>query len=213
MKEIKDTIFTIAIIALFVIVILQQCKNKADVSPPASTTTSKSDTTSSPVRGSGEIHQAPNPIINVVLPPTQQQSQGVDRIIYQNDTVTIRQVLTEFFSKNVSTTKLPIDTIGSVTITDTISKNTIAGRSYSYNLKYPVITNTVTIREPYNPQRKVYVGGGFQANKTDLINQFKAGLLYQDRHDRIFKANGTINMQAQVGIDLETYWKIRLRRK
>jgi hypothetical protein len=209
----KDIIFAIAITAMSVIIVMQRCGNKkVDATPPTSTTTSKSDTTSVAVRGSGEVHQSPQPIINVVIPPTQQQAQGVDRIIYQNDTATMRKVLNEFLAKNITVTKLPIDTIGSVTVTDTISKNAIAGRSYSYDIKRPVITNTVTIKEPYNPQRKLYVGGGFGMTREDLINQFKAGLLYQDRSDRIFKANATISTQAKLGLDVETYWKIRMKR-
>lgn len=103
-----------------------------------------------------------------------------------------------------------LDTFGSATIRDTLYGNGITGRRFSYNFKYPQITTTVTVEQPYQPRRQVYVGGSLWGNQSTPISGINAGLLYKDRKDRIFGINaGVMNNQVLYGVS--SYWKIKIK--
>lgn len=104
---------------------------------------------------------------------------------------------------------LRIDSLGTLYLNDTVSRNAITGRGYRYNFKYPRITETVTIREPYKPSRQLYIGGGVEGNRDELIHQFKTGLLYKDRKDRIFIFEAGADKQLKLSAELKTYWKLK----
>jgi hypothetical protein len=111
--------------------------------------------------------------------------------------------------------------VGFVNVNDTISQNKIAGRGVNYQLKFPVITNTITttitntIQEP--PKRQLYIGGGITGTTTLPINGFNAKLLYKDKKDNQFgvsagllKIAGLPKMQPQ--FEISKYWKIKLKK-
>ena len=65
-----------------------------------------------------------------------------DKLIKQYE-----DLVRELLAKNISSDSIKIDSIGHVYIIDTVSKNMITGRSTRYNVKYPIITNTVIVPE------------------------------------------------------------------
>lgn len=148
------------------------------------------------------------PIVIATQPPTLPQTNTIREIIYRNDTAAIKDILTRYFSESNYSNTLKIDTIGTVTVIDTISQNSIKGRSYTYNLKYPVITNTITIKEPYQPRNQLYAGFEVGGNKSQLINNFGAGLLLKNKKDNIFKLNATLGIKGELGANLGFYKKI-----
>jgi hypothetical protein len=113
-------------------------------------------------------------------------------------------------AKNISSDSIKIDSIGHVYITDTVSKNMIIGRSTRYNVKYPIITNTVIV--PEKKKLQMYLGGGVQGQKNEIINQINAGLLLKTKKDQIIGINAgtTINGNAVYGV--QSFWKIRLKK-
>jgi hypothetical protein len=117
-----------------------------------------------------------------------------------------------YYSRHTYQQKFKIDTIGSITVKDTVVSNVITGRSLTYDLKYPVIkeTTTITIHEPYKSTRQLYVGGGIWGNQKAPISGANVGLLYKDRKDRVFGGNiGVFNSELTYGVS--SYWKIKLR--
>lgn len=118
-----------------------------------------------------------------------------------------------FYSRNTFEQNFKVDSIGSITVKDTVVSNTITGRSLTYDLKYPVITEktTITIHEPYKPKRQLYIGGSLWGNQVSLINGASVGLIYKDRKDRMFGGNvGVFNSQLNYGVS--SYWKINLKK-
>jgi hypothetical protein len=106
---------------------------------------------------------------------------------------------------------------GSITITDTISKNKIVGRKYT--TKITPITDTLYLPEPF--KRKVFFGieGGF--NQADFMNSVGAGLLINSKSDKIYNlgigvanrttdgTNGEFHPYIKGGV----YWKIKLKKQ
>lgn len=130
---------------------------------------------------------------------------------YQKLVVQYQNLLQLYLTKNIQKDSLKIDSIGYVSVTDTVTKNLIANRKFSYNLKYPVITNTITL--PPKPRNQLYIGGGIQGNQTSLVNQFNAGLLWKNKKDQIFGVYSGINTDVKLQFGVQSYWKINLRRK
>ena len=128
-----------------------------------------------------------------------------DKLISQYESL-VRELL----AKNISSDSIKIDSIGHVYITDTVSKNMIIGRSTRYNVKYPIITNTVIV--PEKKKLQMYLGGGVQGQKNEIINQINAGLLLKTKKDQIIGINAgtTINGNAVYGV--QSFWKIRLKK-
>jgi hypothetical protein len=105
---------------------------------------------------------------------------------------------------------------GSITITDSISKNKIIGRKYT--TKITPITDTLRIPEPF--KRKVFAGfeGGF--NTPDFVSSIGLGILVNSKSDKIYNlgigvnnttidgTNGVFTPYIKGGV----YWKIKLKK-
>jgi len=120
-------------------------------------------------------------------------------------------------SKNVFTNVYKFDKgQGSISITDTISKNKIVGRKYT--TKITPIVDTLRIPEPF--KRKVFFGleGGF--NQADFMNSVGAGLLINSKSDKIYNLGIGVNNRTTDGTNGEftpyirggVYWKIKLKK-
>lgn len=115
-----------------------------------------------------------------------------------------------YLSKNIHKDTIKIDSIGSITITDTVTKNLIKGRKVFYDLKYPVITNTITLS--YKPRNQLYYGGGVQGNLINPINQVDIGILYKNKKDQIYGGLVGLDINGQVQYGLKMYWKLSFRK-
>lgn len=105
---------------------------------------------------------------------------------------------------------------GSITITDTISKNKIIGRKYT--TKITPITDTLRIPEPF--KRKVFAGfeGGF--NTPDFVSSIGLGVMINSKSDKIYNLGIGVNNTTTDGtngvftpyIKGGVYWKIKLKK-
>jgi hypothetical protein len=105
---------------------------------------------------------------------------------------------------------------GSITITDTISKNKIIGRKYT--TKITPITDTLRIPEPF--KRKVFAGfeGGF--NTPDFVSSIGLGVMINSKSDKIYNLGVGVNNTTIDGtngvftpyIKGGVYWKIKLKK-
>jgi hypothetical protein len=105
---------------------------------------------------------------------------------------------------------------GSITITDTISKNKIVGRKYI--TKITPKKDTILVPEPF--KRKVFAGfeGGF--NTPDFVSSIGLGVMVNSKSDKIYNlgigvnnttidgTNGVFTPYIKGGV----YWKIKLKK-
>lgn len=120
-------------------------------------------------------------------------------------------------SKNIFTNTYKFDKKqGSITITDTISKNKIIGRKYITKIT-PIID---TIRIPEAFKRKVFAGFEAGFNKPDVVRSVGFGFLINSKSDRIYQLGLGVTNRTTDGTSGEfspyikggVYWKIKLKK-
>ena len=129
-------------------------------------------------------------------------------------------LLKDYYSKVLykDTLTLP-DSLGTVSLIDTISQNKIFGRTFNANVKQRTIKETLIVKEL--PKTQVYYGftGGF--NKADVVSNIGAGLLIKSKSDKIYQLG--IGVANKVGTDGTNgvlspfigggvFWKIKFKK-
>ena len=128
-------------------------------------------------------------------------------------------LLKDFFAKNIykDTLNLP-DSLGTVSLIDTITQNKIFGRTFNASVKQRTIKETTIVKEL--PKTKVFYGleGGF--NKADVVSHLGLGVLINTKQDKIFHlgigaANRTTDgtsgaLSPYIGGGV--YWKIKFKK-
>jgi len=119
-------------------------------------------------------------------------------------------ILQDYYAKYAYSDTVLLDSIGTVQINDTISKNKIISRSLIFNYKIPLITETITVKE--KPTNQLYLGGGVNFDKTDFLNSAYVGAILKTKKDKIFVLNAgvstaTTTVKPYVGLGL--YWKLK----
>jgi len=105
-----------------------------------------------------------------------------------------------------------LDTLGYVSIIDTVNQNSIRGRSVRSNYKIPTITNTVTIQHYEKPKTQMFFGGGIDGNQTLGITGASLGVLLKNKKDHIYGLNLGTQIDGGVTYGIQSYWKIKLKK-
>ena len=128
-------------------------------------------------------------------------------------------LLKDYYSKVLykDTLVLP-DSLGTVSVIDTISQNKILGRTFNASVKQRTIKETTIVKEL--PKTKIFYGleGGF--NKADFVSSVGAGILINTKKDKIYQLGLGVNNQTIDGINGSfspyirggVYWKIKFKK-
>jgi hypothetical protein len=145
-------------------------------------------------------------IIHDTLPPEYIADTNDPKLTAQYDAI-----VKDHLARNAYTDTLEIDSIGWIAVADTVKKNKIEHRSYKWNYKIPVITNTITIQNYEKPKNQFYIGGGIDVNKGLTVNNVHIGGLLKTKKDHILGI--TIGTQIDGGVvyGFQSFWKIKLR--
>ena len=111
--------------------------------------------------------------------------------------------------KNIQKDSVKIDSIGFVKVIDTVQNNIVQNRKWEYNLKYPIIKETII--QPPKKTNQLYIGGGLQGNQYNIINSINGGLLYKNKKDQIYGLSVGINTNGQMVYGVSSYWKIKFK--
>ena len=127
-------------------------------------------------------------------------------------------LLKDYYSKVLykDTLVLP-DSLGTVSILDTITQNKILGRTFNASVKQRTIKETMIVKEL--PKTKVFYGleGGF--NKADFVSSVGAGVLINTKKDKIYQLGLGVNNKTTDGtnggftpyVRGGVYWKIKFK--
>jgi hypothetical protein len=133
--------------------------------------------------------------------------------------VDTQALLHDYFAKNIykDTLTLP-DSLGTVSLIDTITQNKILGRTFNASVKQRTIKETTIVKEL--PKTKVFYGleGGF--NKADFVSSVGAGVLINTKKDKIYQLGLGVTNQTTDGINGGftpyvrggVYWKLKLKK-
>jgi len=128
-------------------------------------------------------------------------------------------LLKDYYSKVLykDTLVLP-DSLGTVSILDTITQNKILGRTFNASVKQRTIKETMIVKEL--PKTKVFYGleGGF--NKADFVSSVGMGVLINTKKDKILQLGLGVNNKTTDGtnggftpyVRGGVYWKIKLKK-
>ena len=140
--------------------------------------------------------------------------QGKD--IYHDTTIFVQvpmnvdtlEIIKAYFAKNVfkDTLRLP-DSLGYVTVQDTISQNKIADRQYFASVKQRTIKETTIVKEL--PKTKIFWGVGAGFDKPDFIHHVDVNLLINTKCDRLYNIGAGVDINKVPFINASIYWKIK----
>jgi hypothetical protein len=128
-------------------------------------------------------------------------------------------ILKDYLSKVIykDTLLLP-DSLGTIALVDTITKNRILGRTFDAKVKQREIKETLIVKEPAKNQVYYGLNGGF--NKADVVSHVGAGLMLKTKKDKLYQfgvgvTNRTVdgtNGSLSPFINFGTYWKIKVKK-
>lgn len=121
-------------------------------------------------------------------------------------------LLKQHSARRVYKDTIKLDSLGTITVIDTVWLNKLKNRSYINNYKIPLVTKTSTIIKAQQPKRQLYIGGNLFGDRRTL-QSFTPGLIYKDRKDRVYQANVGVNFDGTLTFGVGTYWKINLSKK
>lgn len=143
----------------------------------------------------------------------------VEKEVIIPTTIDTQALLKDYYSKVLYKDVLVLpDSLGTVSVTDTISQNRILGRTFDAKVKQREIKETLIVKEL--PKTQLYYGfnGGF--NKADVVSNIGAGVILKTKKDKIYQlgvgvanrvtdgTNGTLSPYIGGGV----YWKIKLKK-
>jgi hypothetical protein len=140
----------------------------------------------------------------IQTPPEYIADTNYSRLKAQYDALVIA-----YLAKNIYADTVKLDTLGYVTIADTIQKNNLQNRSYKYNYKIPTIHTTTTITKYAPLKNQLYVGGGVDGNKTVGVTNLSAGVLLKTKKDNIYSVTVGSNVEGQLSYGFRTFWKLK----
>lgn len=122
-------------------------------------------------------------------------------------------ILKDYLSKVVykDTLILP-DSLGVVSLTDTITKNKIDGRTWNAKVKERIIKETLIVKDP--PKSQLYFGVSGNFDRENVIAGVGAGLAFKTKKDKLYQINLGVNNQQKLSpfIGVGTFWKIKLKK-
>jgi len=128
-------------------------------------------------------------------------------------------ILKDYLAKIIYKDTLVLDGgLGTIALTDTITKNRILGRTWDAKVKERTIKEELIVKEPAKNQVYYGLNGGF--NKTDFVSSVGAGLILKTKKDKIYQFNLGVNNRTTDGtngsfspfVGFGTYWKIKVKK-
>ena len=202
MKINFNNILSIAILILAVIIILQRINSSPDIIEKSivirDTIWQKKD---SVIYTSPKVVQTiPVKIVSEKYLP----DPNYNKLVLQ-----YQELVKLHLAKNIQKDSVQIDSIGFVKVTDTVQNNIVQNRKWEYNIKYPIIKETII--EPPKKINQLYIGGGLQGNQYNIINSINGGILYKNKKDQLYGLSIGVNTNGQVVYGLSSYWKIKFK--
>lgn len=184
----------IVIVALVVVIILMRsCGGEIQ---GKETVYTKTDT----------IYKVTNDTVIKKVKVTNTEYVPVEKVIFAN----VEECRREYNRKTTYKDTIALDSLGTITIVDTVFQNSLRERTIFKNYKIPLVTKTVTIIKEQEPKRQLYIGGNLFGGERTL-QMITPGLLYKDRKDRVYMANVGVNFDGSITYGFGAYFKIKLK--
>ena len=201
----KISLSEILILVLLVIILLQRCGGNSEHPTGPQITR---DTVW--VQKNSTIISNPEIVKTVTVPIDRWETEYLPDTNYTKLVKQYTDLAEKFLASNLYRDSLHIDSLGYVIVKDTISKNLITSRTFSYNFHYPIIKETIKI--PEKKRNQFYLGGYIQGNQSSL-DGIGANLLFKDKKDKMFGVSAGLNTNGQIMYGVSSFWKIKINGK
>ena len=202
MKINFNNILSIAILILAVIIVLQRSNSSPDIIEKPivvrDTVWQKKDSV---------IYTSPKVVQTIPVKVVSEKylpDPNHDKLVLQ-----YQELVKLHLAKNIQKDSVQIDSIGFVKVTDTVQNNIVQNRKWEYDLKYPIIKETII--QPPKKVNQLYIGGGLQGNQYNIVNSINGGLLYKNKKDQMYGLSVGINTNGQIVYGVSSYWKIKFK--
>jgi hypothetical protein len=199
---------TLLILALVVVVLLMRmCGNKPEPK--------KGDT----VKIDGKKYEVLKHEIDTEYVKVTQTvvKQGKDIIhdvpVYVNVPVNVdtNAILKDYYAKYCIKDTLKLkDSLGWVSIKDTVFKNKIVNRVWSSNVNKMIVKETLIVKEL--PRNQVYFGGVMGFDKANIINFAGPSAMLKTKTDKVYTLGVGYSNAKTVAVQGGMYWKIKLKK-
>lgn len=106
-----------------------------------------------------------------------------------------------------------LDTVGYVSVVDSVRENKIIGRSWHYKYNIPFVTKTVTVTNFAKPKTQLYIGGSVNATQSLGLHSAEAGVILKTKSDKIYGIKVGSDINGKVFYGFQTYLKIGKKNK
>jgi len=185
----------VVIVALVVVIILMRSCNSSDV-VGKETVYTKTDTIYK------ETHDTVTKKVNV----TKVEYVPVDKLVFKS----IDTCNKEYNKRTTYRDTIALDSLGTITVVDTVFQNSLGKRTILKDYKIPLVTKTVTITKEQEPKRQLYVGGNLFGDKR-ILQLISPGILYKDKKDRVYLASVGVNFDGTITYGIGAYFKIKIK--
>ena len=207
----KLSVFIVIAALLAVIFLQRECG-----SPKPSSGSIKRDTVRvvDTVYISAKVEKTSKPKVKKSIPGKIPDSLKVTDTTYQTLLKKYEALVKAHVALNIYEDSVSLDSLGSLTIIDTLQFNLLGKRKILANLKVPKIIQKETIYETKiePPKRQLYAGFGGQSSTSLTGATANIGLLYKTKKDNIYGTTVGINTSGQVLYGIQYYWKISLKK-
>jgi hypothetical protein len=120
-------------------------------------------------------------------------------------------ILKDYYAKRVYKDSIKLeDSLGTITLIDTIQENKIKGRWFKSNINQIVINDSIIVEKP--PVNQFYFGGVIGADRIVGFNFFGPSLVLKTKSDNMYSLGVGINNNRATSVQLGALWKIKLRK-
>lgn len=220
MQWVKTNILSLIILALFILyglTGLKTCNFLGKQAAPKADTVYSSHT---------EYIQQPPQVIPQYIPmPSSSQAPVFIPQQYKPDTTlngVLRQyieLLNKYLAKNNYSDSVVLKDstghrVGVVNLEDQISENKFAYRKPSYQLNFPVTTNTITITKPAKKRNEIYFGGVIEGSTKTVLNAAGLGAMLKTKKDALWGITAKYQFSNQsINYELSRYFKLSFRKQ
>lgn len=119
-------------------------------------------------------------------------------------------LVNQYASNKIYVDSVAVDTLGYITVIDTVSKNTLLTRKYFHDYKIPIIT--ITKKIPLPPKRELFLGAGLSFNYPTVPQSITTGLIFKDKKNHLFGLQCGVNTKGIVTYNASVYWNINFKK-
>ena len=150
------------------------------------------------------------PVIQTVYKPGNDIIHEVINYVNIPANVDSMAVVKDYFATRVykDTLKLEGD-LGYITVTDSITKNALAGRLWNSNVNKTTINNTIYLKEL--PRTQLYIGGTLGMQRPEALT-IGGNLILKDKKDRMYGIGYGVNSNLNSYFQASMLWKISLKK-